>query len=386
MCDDTHLFCGGGIDQWMPRPDVLALTDRGLYCGAGDFYVDPWRPVARSIVTHGHADHARPLAEHALAAVGNEQILQRRLGGRSFECVPFHETRRIGDALVSLHPAGHILGSAQVRVEVAGEVWVVSGDYKRAADPTCPPFEPVRCHTFITESTFGLPLYRWPDTDLVVDDVIAWHQRCLQDGQSAVLLCYALGKSQRLLKALFDRGHAGPYVLHGALKPLVEAYREAGVVLPPTWSVQEATAGGFLRQALVLAPPSAAGSPWLKRFHPASLALASGWMLLRGARRRRALDRGFVLSDHADWPGLVDSILETGASRVLVTHGSQQAMVRYLVEQHGLDAAPLATPFTGEAGAEADDEVVDAEAAGIAGATLQGADAEDDVVALKVEA
>ncbi|HEY1098972.1 MAG TPA: ligase-associated DNA damage response exonuclease [Myxococcota bacterium] len=356
----------------MPRAPVLELTDRGLYCAAGDFYVDPWRPVERAVVTHGHADHARPLAGHALAAVGNEHILQRRLGGRAFECLPFAEARTIGRARVSLHPAGHILGSAQVRVEVDGEVWVVSGDYKRAPDPTCPPLEVVRCDTFITESTFGLPLYRWPETKDVVDDVIQWHRRCVADQQCAVLFCYALGKSQRLLAELLRAGHDGPYVVHGALAPLIAAYRDAGIALPPTSTVQEAKDGGFLRSALVLAPPSAAGSPWLKRFHPASLALASGWMILRGARRRRALDRGFVLSDHADWPALLDTILGTGAERVLVTHGTQQPMVRFLRERHGLDAAPLATPFAGEGGAEVDDEVA--------------AVVDDDAVALKVEA
>ena len=341
--------------------DVLTLTDKGLYCAAGDFYVDPWAPVPRAIVTHGHADHARPVADTAFAAVGNEHILARRLAGRPFTCWPFGTPTRFGNATVSLHPAGHILGSAQVRVVVDKQVWVVSGDFKRAPDPTCPPFEVVPCDTFITESTFGLPLYRWPETRVVVDEVLGWWKKCLHDGLVPVLFCYALGKAQRLLKELAARATdvdplPGGFVLHGALEKLTQAYRDSGVTLPSTSTVAAAVKQKTLRRSLVLAPPSAAGTPWMKRFDPSSTALASGWMRLRGARRRRSLDRGFILSDHADWPALVDTIAATGASRVLVTHGSQAAMVRYLKEVKGLDAASLATPFAGEGGAEVDDD------------------------------
>ena len=346
--------------------DVLQLTDKGLFCAAGDFYVDPWKPVSRAVVTHGHADHARPVADEAFAAVGNEHILARRLHGRPFTCLRYGEARRFGNATVSLHPAGHILGSAQVRVVVDGnpEVWVVSGDFKRAADPTCAPFEVVPCHTFITESTFGLPLYRWPATDVVVDEVLAWWRKCQHDGLVPLLFCYALGKAQRLLKELAARGEPpGPFVLHGALEKLTQAYRDSGVALPPTSTVAAATEAKTLRRSLVLAPPSAAGSPWMKRFEPSSTALASGWMRLRGARRRRSLDRGFIFSDHADWPALVDTIAATGADRVLVTHGAQAAMVRYLREVRGKDSAALATPYAGECGAEVDDDAVASTAA-----------------------
>ena len=325
---------------------LLHTTPNGLYCPPGDFYVDPWRPVERAVVTHGHGDHARRGCGHYLSAEGGEAILRVRLGADiSLQTLPYGEVIRIGDTSVSLHPAGHLLGSSQVRVEHRGEVWVASGDYKTTADRTCVPFEPMRCHTFITESTFGLPIYRWRPQEEIFAEINAWWRANQERGWTSVLLCYALGKAQRVLAGV-DPG-IGPILLHGTIPPLNAAYAAGGIELPraeyATLELAKATRG----RALLLAPPSAIASPWLKKFEPASLAMASGWMAIRGARRRRAMDRGFVLSDHADWPGLQEAIRATGAERVGVTHGYIAPMVRWLTEQ-GLEAFAVETRYEGE--------------------------------------
>jgi len=328
--------------------DLIQRRAEGLYCPAGDFYIDPWRPVARAVLTHGHGDHARVGmgAYHTTAA--GLPILQWRLGEQTYHVHDYGERFRVGRATVSLHPAGHVLGSAQVRVEVDGEVWVASGDYKRQADPTCTPFEVVACDTFITECTFGLPVYRWPDTPEVARDVAAWRVQCEARGEAAVLLCYALGKAQRILAELapyVDR----PVYLHGAIATGVSVYREAGIALPPTVPVAEAgdaappRAAGFAGE-LIIAPPSAAGSAWMRRFKKAQLGFASGWMRVRGNRRRRNVDRGFVLSDHADWPDLLRTVRETGATRVIATHGDTHALVQVLNES-GVRAETLSTQY-----------------------------------------
>ncbi len=334
----------------MSASDLLHLTDAGLYCPAGDFHIDPWRPVARAVITHAHADHARPGSDHYLSSREGEPVLRVRMGPEArIQAVPFGEPVRLNGVRVSLHPAGHILGSAQVRVEQNGEVWVVSGDYKTLPDPTCTPFEPVRCHTFVTESTFGLPIYRWPAPADVLSEVNAWWQANRDAGRASVLFGYALGKAQRLLAGVDPS--IGPIYTHGAVERLNDAYRAAGVRLPATQLASALPRGTSAAGALVVAPPSAQGTPWLRRFGAASAAFASGWMRIRGTRRRRAVDRGFVLSDHADWPGLLDAIGATGASRVWVTHGYTAVMVRHLREQ-GLDAYAVATPFEGEEAAD----------------------------------
>ncbi len=336
------------------RGDLVVLRPEGLYCEAGGFYIDPWRPVERAVITHAHADHARSGHRHYLAAQAARAVMRTRLGAISLQTLAWGESVTLRDVRVSLHPAGHILGSAQVRIEHRGEVWVVSGDYKLEDDPTCAPFEPVRCTTFITESTFGLPVYRWKPDVACMAEIAAWWADNAARGRASVLLCYALGKAQRVLAGLAAAdGLAGPVVAHGAVAAVNGAYRESGVMLPATVSASDwrREAGG--RAPLVLAPPSAAGTSWLSRFGEASLAFASGWMRVRGARRRRALDRGFVLSDHADWPGLMSAIRATGAHRVIVTHGYEAAIVRHLSEL-GIEAQSLRTEFGGEAGAEAD--------------------------------
>lgn len=345
----------------MMSDDLIVLRPEGLYCAAGDFFIDPWRPVARAVITHAHADHARAGHAHYLAAADGRHILKARLGDISLQTLAWGERLRLGEAVISLHPAGHILGSAQVRVERAGEVWVVSGDYKLEADPTCAPFEPVRCDTFITESTFGLPVYRWQADHHCMSEIAHWWQDNAARGRASVLLCYALGKAQRVLAGLAQaQAVSGPIICHGATQTINAAYAESGVVLPPTSHSQawrrsrdhaREDSASTLDAPLVLAPPSAVGTPWMARFGEASVGFASGWMRVRGARRRRAVDRGFVLSDHADWPGLLRAISATGASRVIVTHGVESAIVRHL-SQLGLRAHTLRTEFGGEEGAD----------------------------------
>ena len=344
--------------------DLVVQRPEGLYCPPGDFYVDPWRPVDRAVITHAHADHARTGHAHYLAARDAEHVLRARLGAIDLQLAGYGEAVTINGVRVSLHPAGHVLGSAQVRIEHQGRVWAVSGDYKLGADPTCAPFEPVACETFITESTFGLPVYRWAPDAAVFAQVNAWWQANAAAGRASVLFCYAFGKAQRVLAGV--DATIGPIVVHGAVEPLNAAYRASGVRLPPTQRVGDVTDKAVFRRALVLAPPSAAGSPWMRRFGDYSDAFASGWMQLRGVRRRRALDRGFVLSDHADWPGLMQAIGATGAQRVIVTHGQVPIMVRWLAAQglqagafateYGDEAMEAATEATGEATGEARDD------------------------------
>lgn len=327
--------------------DLVILRREGLYCPQGDFYIDPWQPVDRAVITHGHGDHARiGMGEYHLAAPGLP-ILQWRLGGQVYHPHGYGERFEINGASVSLHPAGHVLGSAQVRIEAEGQVWVASGDYKRQPDPTCAPFEVLPCDVFITEATFGLPIYRWPDTSEVARDIVQWREHCATRGQAAVLFCYALGKAQRLLAELSawtDR----PALVHGAIAAGVAVYRAAGVPMLATQLVMEAGKGADFAGELVLAPPSAAGSTWMRRFRRPQTAFASGWMRIRGNRRRRNYDRGFVVSDHADWPDLMRTIRETGARRVIATHGSTDAILRALQEA-GIAAEALRTQF-GEAG------------------------------------
>jgi putative mRNA 3-end processing factor len=332
--------------------DLLTLTDNGLYCPPGDFYVDPWRPVPRAVITHAHADHARRGSERYLTSRPGERVLRTRLGDdAAIDSVEYGETVQHNGVRVSLHPAGHVLGSAQVRIEHQGQVAVVSGDYKTQRDPTCAPFEPIRCHLFVTESTFGLPIYRWPAPEQLSADVNAWWKNNQQEGKASLLFGYALGKAQRLLAGLDP---LGPIYLHGAVVRLTQDYRDSGVTLPPCTYVGEAPAGTRWDRALIVAPPSAHGSAWARKFAPASTAFASGWMTIRGTRRRKAVDRGFVMSDHADWPGLLGAIDATGAERVWVTHGYVAVLVRHLQEK-GLDARGLQTRFEGEK-AEGDEE------------------------------
>jgi putative mRNA 3-end processing factor len=333
---------------------LVTPTSRGLYCAAGDFYIDPWRPVDRAVITHAHGDHARPGSAAYLACNRGLPVLQTRLGPEArIEGLDYREERTLNGVKISLHPAGHVLGSSQVRIEHQGEVWVVSGDYKLDADPTCEPFEPVRCHSFVTESTFGLPIYRWAMPDEIFGGINRWWAANAQKGIASVLYGYAFGKAQRILASVDSA--IGPIIVHGAVEALNRGYRESGVALPPTQLGTELESKAAAKGALIVAPPSAQSTPWLRRFGEYSDAFASGWMAIRGARRQRSVDQGFVLSDHADWPSLQRAIAANGAERIFVTHGSVETMVRWLKEQ-GRDARPMETEFAGEAGAEAGEE------------------------------
>ncbi|MDE3177708.1 MAG: ligase-associated DNA damage response exonuclease [Pseudomonadota bacterium] len=308
---------------------LIVARPEGLYCPKGDFHIDPVRPVARAVVTHGHSDHARAGSRAYLCHADSVAILRRRLGEIAVRGVAYSERVELNGVGVSLHPAGHILGSAQIRVEHKGEVWVASGDYKIEPDRTCAAFEPLRCHVFISESTFGLPIYRWRPQAEIAAEINAWWRANADAGRVSVLFAYALGKAQRVL-GLLDPA-IGPILCHAAVEPFNALYRAAGVALPPT------SAAAGLGRAVVIAPPSAAGSAWMGQFGDYAGAFVSGWMRVRGQRRRRGVARGFALSDHADWDGLLAAIAATGASRVLVTHGSVATLSRYLREQ-GLQA------------------------------------------------
>jgi len=331
---------------------ILELNDNGLYCASGDLHIDPWRAVDRAVITHAHADHACAGSRAYLTAQPGEALLRARVGpDAAIQTLTYREAIDLGGVRVSLHPAGHILGSAQVRVESGGEVWVVSGDYKLEPDPTCEPFEPVACDTFVTEATFGLPIYRWPVESAVLAEIQAWWNANQQTGKASVLFAYSLGKAQRVLAGI--AGAAGEIYTHGAVENFCRAYRAAGIALAPTTHVAAAGDADWSR-ALIVAPPSANGTPWMRRFGALSTGFVSGWMRIRGARRRRSLDRGFVLSDHADWSGLMSAIRATGASRVWVTHGYRAPVVEWL-KQQGLDAQAVETRFEGdqdETGAE----------------------------------
>ncbi len=324
---------------------IVVVREKGLYCPRGDFYIDPWGGVDHAVITHAHSDHARWGSRQYYAVGESQRLLERRLGAEA--AIRYHaygESFELGEVKLSFHPAGHILGSAQVRLESEGKVWVISGDYKRQPDPTCLPFEPVPCDVFITEATFGLPIYRWKATEEIAREIFEWWQSNQKLGRNSLLACYSLGKAQRILHALQEFTDQ-PVLTHGAAEQLIEAYRQEGIALLPTIKVDESHK--HARGELVLAPPSAIDSSWAKRFGDAERGFASGWMQLRGNRRRRGYERGFVLSDHADWPGLLQSIRESEAKKIYVTHGYSTELARYLAEQ-GWDAEPLQTLFVGE--------------------------------------
>lgn len=328
---------------------LLEPSPEGLGCARGSFHVDPWGAAAIAVITHVHGDHLVPGSARYICSAPSLPFLRKRLGPEvTAEGVPYGEPFRLGDVTVSFHPSGHVLGAAQIRLEAGGEVWVVSGDYKRAPDPTCVPFEVVPADVFITEATFALPLYRWHDPQAVVREILAWWDGNRAAGLASVLFAYAMGKAPRILAelaALTDPER--PVLVHGAVEGLVELYRAAGVTMLPTSRVSETERGRSFAGELVLAPPAASGTTWMRRFGPHETAFASGWMRVRGTRRRKGFDRGFALSDHADWPALLRTIEETGARRVLVTHGYADELSRYLRER-GYDSAALATPFQGE--------------------------------------
>ena len=311
---------------------LIERTDKGLYVPAADVHIDPWRGVDRALLTHGHADHARSGSASYLCTTAARPVIQHRLSRKKgIEAVDYGETVQINGVQFSFHPAGHIPGSAQIRVEYTGEVWVVSGDYKTTDDGFSEPFESVRCHTFITESTFGLPAYRWPDQRQVFHDIDAWWAANAAEGRVSILCGYSLGKAQRLLSGIDTS--IGPIFVHPAVDRIDKILAKQGYDLPATHKLSASTKKETTRGALVVVPPAALDSKNLSRLGTASTAMASGWMALRGARRRGNYDRGFVLSDHADWDGLNHAVAETGAERVLVTHGYAHTFAKWLREQ-----------------------------------------------------
>jgi putative mRNA 3-end processing factor len=326
---------------------MLKDTPAGLYCEAGGFYIDPWSAVPRAIITHAHGDHARPGSSSYLCSEESAALLARRFGQDAFiETLPYGSTLTIGSVRVSLHPAGHILGSAQVRLEGRDGVWVVSGDYKRASDPTCAPLEVVPCDTFVSESTFGLPIYRWDPPPVTVQEIVDWWNGNRERELTSVLFCYTLGKAQRVLAELRQVTDKVVYV-HGMMTAMIEVYRERGIAMLETQPLIEQRKGTSFAGELVLAPLSARGTPWMRRLGAISDAFVSGLMRVRGVRRQRAFDRGFVLSDHADWPELLTTIAETGASRVLASHGHAEPLARFLASR-GLESGVIRTAWEGE--------------------------------------
>lgn len=321
---------------------LIQFTNNGLYCAAGNFYIDPWQPVEKAVITHAHSDHARWGSQHYLCHRLTLPLLQLRLGANNYQAIEWNESIDINGVKVSLHPAGHIIGSSQVRVEYKGEVWVVSGDYKTENDGLSGVFEPVKCHVFITESTFGLPIYNWKPQEEIFNSIQSWINENHETGKTSVLMAYSLGKAQRLLPCIEATGL--PIFLHGAVYNVHQALVGAGIKLPVVRRVEPDMRKETFKGNVVIAPGSADGSPWMKRFSPYSVGVCSGWMQVRGNVRRRNADAGFSLSDHADWNGLLKAIKETGAQKVYVTHGFQSAFSRYL-NDIGIEAAEVKTEY-----------------------------------------
>ncbi len=326
------------------KSPLLRFTDKGIYCEVADVYLDPWKAVDKAIISHGHSDHSRWGHKKYITHHNNIPIIKHRLGDIVVSGKKWGETFMINGVKFSFHPAGHIVGSSQIRVEYQGEIWVFTGDYKIEDDGLATPYEPVTCHTFITECTFGLPAFLWRPQSEVVDDINQWWATNKANGQTSVLFGYTLGKAQRLLKHLDTS--IGKIYTHGAVENMTEVLRPI-VNLPATERITQDTKKEALKGNIVLAPPSAHGSTWIRKLVPYVTATASGWMAFRGARRRRAIDKGFVLSDHCDWPGLLTAIKTTGAEKVICTHGYTEIFSKYLRE-HGYDARTESTQFEGE--------------------------------------
>lgn len=317
--------------------EPLITRSEGLYCPAGDFYIDPRGQVERALVTHAHSDHARSGHAHYLVSQTCLPLLKLRLGQNiQVEGLSYGEVRKIGGARVSFHPAGHILGSAQIRVEVGGRVWVVSGDYKPQPDQSCEAFELVKCDVFVSECTFGLPVYQWKEERGIHIEINKWWSENAEAGRPSLLFAYSLGKAQRVLRGLDPS--IGPIFAHGAVHPFLPVYETCGVTFPRVQKPKDGS--GDWAGAMIVAPPAVEDAGWTRRFKDAKRGFASGWMAVRGARRRRNLDRGFVLSDHADWAGLLNVIKGTGAESIKLTHGDGDPLARYLKE-HGINASIL---------------------------------------------
>jgi putative mRNA 3-end processing factor len=325
---------------------LLRFTDKGIYCPQAKIYIDPSKPVNNAIITHAHADHSRRGMKNYLAHHLSVPVMKYRLGDDiNVEGVGFNEPRTINGVKISLHPAGHIYGSAQVRVEYKGEVWVVSGDYKTEDDKCCTAFEPIKCNSFITESTFGLPVYRWENQNSVFEEVNNWWRKNKEEGKTTLICGYSLGKAQRIIQHLDSS--IGKIFTHGAVENTNEVLREAGIDIQETTLLTNEHSKKDFAGNIVVAPPSTIGTPWAKKLGPLSSGVASGWMQIRGMRRRRNADRGFVLSDHADWDGLNEAVKATGAENIYVTHGYSTIFSNWLKEQ-GYNASVVETEYDGD--------------------------------------
>ncbi|MDF4221021.1 ligase-associated DNA damage response exonuclease [Maribacter sp. M208] len=323
------------------KSPLLQFTSNGIYCETANVYLDPWKPVDHAIISHGHADHSRYGHKKYITHHRNVPIIQHRLGEINVIGKEWGETFIINNVKFSLHPAGHIIGSSQIRVEHKGEVWVFTGDYKTENDGISTPYEPIKCNTFITECTFGLPAFKWTPQAKVLENINNWWAENRAEGKTSILFGYSLGKAQRLLKYLDT--DIGEIYTHGAIENMTQVLRPL-VDFPKTTLITRDTKKEQLLGNIVLAPPSAHGSTWIRKMVPYVTASASGWMTFRGARRRRAIDKGFVLSDHCDWPGLLESIEATGAEKIICTHGYTDIFSKYLREQ-GYDARTEATQY-----------------------------------------
>lgn len=339
------------------KNNLLEFTNKGIYCKQGDFYIDPWQPVDFAVITHAHSDHARWGSKNYLAQHLSKEILLYRLGAEiNLQTIEYNEAVSRNGVKISLHPAGHIIGSAQIRIEYKGEVWVVSGDYKLEDDGVSTPFEIVKCHSFITESTFGMPVYKWKPQNQIFDGVNEWWNKNKEEGKTSLLIGYSLGKAQRLLQNL--EHSIAPVFAHGVIANTNEALIRNGINLFPAQRITKETTKEEVKGAMILAPPSAVGTPWMRKFFPYSLGYCSGWMSIRGAKKRRAADRGFVLSDHADWEGLITAIKATEAENIYVTHGYTATFSKYLTE-NGWNSREVQTLYGGDESVEVAEEIAE---------------------------
>lgn len=323
---------------------LIINSKSGLYCPQGDFYIDPMRPVRRALITHAHSDHARAGSSSYLTAESGLRVLKTRIGSKaSIETIPYGKSLNVDGVGVSFHSAGHVLGSSQIRLEYQGQVWVVSGDYKTQKDPTCEEFEQLRCDCFISESTFALPVYQWPSPAEVQLSMNSWWEENRKSGLASVLYAYSFGKAQRLL-AMMDPS-IGPVYVHSSIAKINQDYLDSGIKLPDCGSLMRLEKGNglarnFFKGSILILPPSSSDAENLDALGEYSTAFASGWMRFRKNRRGKNYDRGFVLSDHADWQQLNEVIRNTHAEQVIVTHGYVKQMVRHLQEK-GIQARVL---------------------------------------------
>lgn len=324
---------------------LITLTSKGLFCEKANVYIDPWRKVDKALITHAHSDHARPGMGSYLAHNDSVDVLKHRLGiGINIQGIGYEKPMTINGIEITFFPAGHIIGSAQIRLKDNKECWVISGDYNISEDELITPFVPVQCDTFVTESTFGLPVFQWPKTSEVIEDINAWWQSNQNNNQPSIVSAYSLGKAQRVIQNI---DHSiGPIFTHGAVENINKIFRANGIPLKKTERLYK-NEKDIVNKSLIVCPPGAHDSMWMRNIKNHKFAFASGWMALRGARRRRNTEKGFVLSDHADWNTLNEAIKLTGASKVYVTHGYTETFSKWLNE-NGIESAVLKTLFEGE--------------------------------------